>query len=168
MTQAPLKAAVLTPEAFQEFGAVLMSRGSVPQRDEFAANIENGREQAKPNLTFIHARAKRPVVVAVERHPYSSQTFVPVNGAKSLIVVCPSTPEGQPDLDRLQVFVAGGGQTVHYNAGTWHAPLCTLDQPGEYVMLRWDDGGADDTQLYKLDTPLQINVDSVLGSLDSL
>ena len=168
MTHPPLKATTLTQEAFQGFGAVLMSRGTIPQRDEFAANVENGRAQAKPNLTFVHALAKPPIVATVERHLYSSQTFIPMNGAKSLIAVCPSTAEDQPDLSRLQVFVAGGGQTVHYNAGTWHAPLCTLDHPGEYVMLRWDDGSADDTELYSMDTPLQINVDSVLSLVEFL
>ena len=156
MTDASLKAAVLTPEAFQDFGSVLMSRGTVPQRDEFAGKVENGREQARPNLTFVHALPKPPVVAAVERHRYSSQTFVPVNGAKSLIAVCPSTPEDQPDLARLQVFVAGGGQTVHYNAGTWHAPLCVLDTESTFTVLRHDDGGPEDTELVMLDEAIEV------------
>jgi len=158
MTALVIKAMALIPEAFLEYGSVLMSRGIAPQRDEFAGHIENRRDEAKPNLTFIHALPKPPVVVAMERHPYSSQTFVPMNGARSLIAVCPSDTGDEPDLSRLQVFVADGGQSVHYNAGTWHAPLCTLEQPGEYVMLRWDDGGIDDTELRRLDQPLEIDI----------
>ena len=158
MTAPVIKAMELTPEAFLEFGAVLMSRGTAPQRDGFAGRVENRREQAKPNLTFIHALPKPAVVGAMERHLYSSQTFVPMHGAKSLIAVCPPTPDGEPELTDIRVFVAQGGQAVHYNAGTWHAPLCTLDQPGEYVMLRWDDGSIDDTELRRLDQPLEIDV----------
>jgi len=160
MTGPVIKALALTPEVFLEFGAVLMSRGCAPQRDAFAGQVENRREQAKPNLTFIHAEPKPAMVGAVERHLYSSQTFVPMNGAKSLIAVCPSTPDGEPKLADLRVFVAGGGQAVHYNAGTWHAPLCTLEQPGEYVMLRWDDGGTDDTELRRLDQPVEIDINT--------
>lgn len=158
MTAPVIKALALTPEAFLEFGAVLASTGCAPQRDEFVGCVENRREQAKPNLTFIHALPKPAVVGAVERHLYSSQTFVPMNGAKSLIAVCPSAPDGEPELADLRVFVAQGGQAVHYNAGTWHAPLCTLDQPGEYVMLRWDDGSIDDTELRRLDQLLEIDI----------
>ena len=50
----------LTPENFTPFGSVLMATGPAPQRFEYAGKIENGREDATPNLTFIHAAPKPP------------------------------------------------------------------------------------------------------------
>ena len=158
MTAKPLKAEPLTPEAFDGFGSVLMARGPAPHRDEFAGNIENRRAQAQPNLTFIHAAPKPPLIGAVERHAYSSQTFVPMNGVRYLVGVCPPAADGGPDLDGLVAFVATGGQAVNYDAGVWHSPLCVLDHPGEFVMLRWDDGSAEDTELVKLDRPVEVLV----------
>lgn len=154
-----LKAEPLTPEAFEGYGAVLMVTGPAPHRDEFAGNIENRRDDAKPNLTFIHAAAKPPLIGGVERHAFSSQTFVPMNGVNYLVGVCPPVPDGGPDLDGLVVFVATGGQAVNYDAGVWHSPLCVLDRPGMFTMLRFDDGSVDDTELVKLDQPIEVLVD---------
>lgn len=158
MTGKTMKAAPLTPEAFKDFGAVLMATGEAPHRDEFAGNVENGRSDAKPNLTFIHAAPKPAIIGAVERHAFSSQTFIPMNGVSYLVGVCPPVPNGGPDVDALAVFVASGGQAVNYDAGVWHSPLGVLDRPGEFVMLRWDNGSAEDTELLKLDEPIEVQV----------
>lgn len=139
-----MTAVPLTPEAFQGFGAVLMARGPRPQRDEFAAHMENRRHGAKANLTYLQVPPRPAIIGAVERHTFSSQTFVPMNGARCLIAVCPSA--------------ADGGQAVHYDAGTWHGPLCPLAAPGEFVMLRWDDGSDDDTELHPLDRPITVAI----------
>lgn len=154
-----LKAEPLTPEAFEGFGSVLMATGPAPHRDTFAGNIENRRAEAQPNLTFIHAVAKPPLIGAVERHVYSSQTFVPMNGVRYLVGVCPPALDGGPDVNSLIAFVAVAGQAVNYDAGVWHSPLCVLDRPGEFVMLRWDDGSADDTELVKLAQPVEVVID---------
>ena len=155
----PLIAKPLTAEAFRPYGAVLMAGGEAPERFEYAGNIENNRKHAKPNLTFIHAIPKPPLIGAVERHRFSSQTFVPMNGVRYLVGVCPPTSDGGPDLSRLVAFIADGGQAVNYDAGAWHSPLSVLDQPGQFTMLRFDDGGADDTELVKLEAPVEVRID---------
>ena len=156
MTAKVLNAVPLTPEAFADYGAVLMANGPAPQRDAYAGNIENKRDQAKPNLTFIHAAPKPATIKAVERHEYSSQTFVPMNNVRYLVGVCPSGADGGPNQESLIVFVATGGQAVNYNAGVWHSPLCAIERPGEFVMLRWDDESPDDTELVMLEYPVEV------------
>ncbi len=165
MTIKVLKALPLTPENFTEFGAVLMAKGLPPHRDAYAGNIENKRAQAKPNLTFIHAAPKPPIIKAVERHEYSSQTFVPMNNVHYLVGVCPPVADGGPDLDELVVFLATPGQAVNYNAGVWHSPLCAIERPGEFIMLRWDDESPDDTELVMLEYPVEVLVDDLLEPL---
>ena len=159
MTVRSLTSVALTADAFRPFGAVLMAGGSAPERHEYAGNIENHRDQAKANLTFIHASPKPALIGAVERHAFSSQTFVPMNGVRYLVGVCPPTADGGPDVERLIAFVADGKQAVNYDAGVWHSPLCVLDRPGMFTMLRFDDGSADDTELVKLGTPIEVRID---------
>ena len=159
----PIVAKALTPELFEPFGQIMGARGSDPQRDEFAARLENGRGHARGNLTFIRtAPAVGPTVVSVvERHPHSSQLFVPVNGTRFLVAVCPSRVDGEPDLDALVAFVAAGRQSVNYSQGTWHAPLTVIGGAGEFVMLRFDDGGPEDTELRSLPEPLIVDLSGV-------
>ncbi|ESZ90297.1 hypothetical protein SBOR_9326 [Sclerotinia borealis F-4128] len=95
-------------------------------------------------------------VTILERHPFTTQTFIPLGTSPSeqeevcyLVVVAPSsTPSlidetlpvpvlshgdegklpgrGLPDLNRLQAFLANGSQAVTYGAGTWHAPMVVV------------------------------------------
>lgn len=151
-----IQASPLTPEAFAPWGQVLMSNGSPTQRDEYAASTDNLRDRAKLNITFMRVAARAPQVKAIERHPHSMQLFVPMNGARYLAVVCPGLPDGGPDIANLSAFVADGGQAVNYDAGAWHGPLCVLDRPGDFTMIRHDDGGPEDTELVNLDEMIEV------------
>ncbi|KAL7623202.1 hypothetical protein AAE478_006883 [Parahypoxylon ruwenzoriense] len=94
----------------------------------------------------------------LERHPFTTQTFVPLgasaSSARYLVIVAPSLPvspdddalpaparsasdtfpgPGMPDLQRVRAFMATGGQAVTYGAGTWHAPMAALGSPGSAI-----------------------------------
>jgi ureidoglycolate hydrolase len=56
------------------------------------------------------------------------------------------------------VFVASGSQAVNYDANVWHAPRTALSSPGEFVMFRWDDGGALDTETIPLGAPVAVEL----------
>lgn len=154
----------LTQEAFAPFGQVLMAAGTGgAERYEFAASIDNHRADAKPNMTFIKGVVKGgPVMVrAMEKHEFSNQTFVPLNGTCYLVAVCPTAADGGPDLDAIQVFVASGAQAVNFGVDVWHAPNTVLAEPGEFVMLRHDDGSDADTETVELDTPIEVDIGSL-------
>ncbi|KAI0456985.1 ureidoglycolate hydrolase [Xylaria acuta] len=97
-------------------------------------------------------------IKVLERHPFTSQTFVPLTAdatKRYLVVVAPTldaTAEeeededlpapaadaglpgrGLPDVRRLAAFVATGEQAVTYAAGTWHAPMIALGPPESTV-----------------------------------
>ncbi|KAH8878632.1 hypothetical protein GQ53DRAFT_789770 [Thozetella sp. PMI_491] len=92
-------------------------------------------------------------VGVLERHPFTSQTFIPLTAQRRryLVVVAPSMPpaaadeglpvpasppmpgRGLPDLRRLCAFVATSGQAVSYGPGTWHAPMVALGDQGSTV-----------------------------------
>jgi len=95
-------------------------------------------------------------VTVLERHPYTTQTFIPLSAnpaRRYLVIVAPSLPpsdadknlpvptspstnphagsrklpgRGLPDIRRLRAFIATAEQAVTYGAGTWHAPMAAL------------------------------------------
>lgn len=95
-------------------------------------------------------------VEILERHPFTTQTFIPLGlssggeeGSQYLVIVAPSlgpspndlqfpVPDaaaaaqgrlpgrGLPDLTKIKAFLATGSQAVTYGAGTWHAPMVVV------------------------------------------
>ncbi len=122
--------------------------------------MQNLRPGARPNLTFMRVPVVGPVISvrALERHPFSNQAFMPLSGTRYLVVVCPPTAEGEPDLQGVGVFEASGSQAINFNANVWHAPRTAIGAPGELVMFRWDDGSEDDTELRVLETPITVEL----------
>lgn len=105
------------------------------------------------------SRKQKTAVIPIqvlERHPFTTQTFIPLTADKTkayLVIVAPSLPPGKldealpvpssttssgsprdiklpgrglPDLTRLTAFIATPGQAVTYGPGTWHAPMVAL------------------------------------------
>jgi ureidoglycolate lyase len=151
-----LRAQPLTPEAFAPFGDVVAAgvvagaaanQGTAVRFDR-AARLASTRPGATPNLAVFRSVAKAlPFEVKLlERHPCSSQAFLPMVCARYLVVVAPDGPGGEPDLDRLAAFVATSGQGINYLAGIWHHPIVALDAPADFVMLAWEDGGPQDCE----------------------
>jgi len=120
----------LTREAFAPFGDVI----DVPQqagRTYYEDALGNLRGEAKPSLSmsFRVPTPDRPIrSELMERHEFSSQTFVPVDVARWLIVVAPHAARGGPDMANARAFIANGQQGVTYKPNTWHHGLTTLLQ----------------------------------------
>ena len=153
-----IRALPLTAEAFAPFGQVLQGTGLATERKPFASRMHNARPDARPNMTYMRVVPESgPLrIAALERHPHSNQTFVPLNGTRQLIVVCGSDDRGAPDLETLRAFAAAGSQAINYDANVWHAPRIALSAPGEFIMFRWDDGSASDTEWLDLPSPILV------------
>ncbi|KAI8874394.1 ureidoglycolate hydrolase [Ramicandelaber brevisporus] len=99
------------------------------------------------------------VVKMLERHPYSSQMFVPMArtspAARYLVVVSNTIHRGadaenggvdEPDMNSegsLRAFIANATQGINYNAGTWHHPMVALDDTIEFLTLVYENGVAE-------------------------
>jgi ureidoglycolate lyase len=155
-----IKAQKLTQEVFEGFGQVLMGSGAGPERKDYAAKIDNKRASANPNMSFMRVTPSNlPIHIdTMERHEYSNQVFIPMNGTFHLVVVCPQDTTGKPDVEKMIAFVANGSQAVNYNTGTWHAPRTVVRGPGEFIMFRWDDGSDLDTEQISLDEMVEIEL----------
>jgi len=136
----------LTKEAFAPFGDVI----DVPTeagRKYYEDALGNLRPNAHPSLsmTFRVETADRPLKSELlERHEFSSQTFVPVDVGRWLIVVAPHARTGGPDLAGLKAFIATGTQGVTYKPNTWHHGLTVLDRPGRFAVFMWRAGTRDE------------------------
>jgi ureidoglycolate lyase len=85
-------------------------------------------------------------VTSLERHEFSSQTFVTIDASRWLIVVCPHAAAGGPDAAKAAAFIASGNQGVTYRANTWHHSLTVLDRPARFAVFMWRDGTAGDEE----------------------
>jgi len=138
----------------------LMAVGDDAQRQEFAASLKNYRPQATLNMAFLLSKPSDPpwYIHTLERHPYSAQSFVPVQGTRYLAAVCASAADGTPDLESLTAFIAAGTQAVNYNPNVWHVPHMVLEGPGMFIMLRWDVGNSDDTEYFPVEPTILLDI----------
>jgi ureidoglycolate lyase len=78
----------------------------------------------------------------MERHPISSQGFIPLGQTEFIVVVAPS--DVQPDVPHLRAFRARAGQGVNLHPGVWHHPLIALDLTDFLVVDRTISGAIAD------------------------
>lgn len=137
----------LNEEQFASFGEVL-TIPTIHGRYDASAALASARPGARPSLTFS---LRDPVVLPLrvrrmERHAFSSQSFIPLAPARFLVLVAPHAATGGPDMSLARAFLAGPGQGVTYRADTWHHPMAVLDGPACFAAFMWLDGSAGDEE----------------------
>lgn len=142
----------LTAEAFAPFGTLLdLDPHGGPGRFDRCAELLDRRGGLGVNVALIRvAAAPLPAAVTrLERHPCSSQLFVPMGmTARFLVVVAPDVA-GVPDVAGLRAFLCEGARGIVYAPGVWHHPLVSL-LPCRFLMLVHEDGSARDTEWAEL------------------
>lgn len=145
----------LTAEAYAAYGDVVSAdradvaakpanQGTAARRDGLA-HVASLRPGAALNLCSFRCapRTDWPMAVALlEKHPHSTQVFVPMNARRYLVLV--ALGGDAPDLGTARAFVAGPTQGVSYRPGVWHHPMIALDAPIDFACLVWEDGSAGD------------------------
>jgi len=136
----------LTREAFAPFGDVI-DMPTEAGRFYYDDALGNLRSSATASLSVAlkDPTQDRPLGSdMLERHEFSSQTFIPVDVGRWLIVVAPHAAQGGPDTKKAIAFIADGSVGVTYKANTWHHGLTTLDRPGSFAVFMWKAGSADE------------------------
>lgn len=137
----------LVADAFLPFGEVLEAPAE-PGQSFFSSTLANLRAGASPSLRIVNRPPTALPLEAnlLERHEFSSQTFLPLDAGRVLIVVAPHAASGGPDVRRVQAFVTSARQGFTYRPNTWHHGLTVLDQPSRLAVFMWCDGTAADEQ----------------------
>jgi ureidoglycolate lyase len=149
----------LTREAFAAFGDVI----DVPSeagRTYYEEALGNLRPGARPSLS-VSLKAEtvaRPLKAKLlERHEFSSQTFMPLDVGRWLIVVAPHAKSGGPDVTQVKAFIATGQQGITYKPNVWHHGNTVLDRPGRFAVFMWRDGGTGDEEFVPV-SPFTIRI----------
>jgi len=143
-----IRIAPLTHEAFTPFGDVIDCDGAAEnytinegyaERYHDIAKIDVAGEGGWPLLNIFRAKPRvLPLrIVMMERHPLSSQAFIPLTPRPFLVLV--ARAGAAPAPSDLRCFRTQGSQGVNYARGTWHHPLITLETEQDFLVL--DRGG---------------------------
>jgi ureidoglycolate lyase len=141
VSPSPLTLQALSHQAFAPFGqvieavdsgALLVNDGTAVRFNDLAW-IDVGEDHGRPNLSIFRAqpRALPMQIEKLERHPVSSQAFVPLTASRYLVVV--AAPGPVPE--NLMAFCCRGDQGINFHRGTWHHPLLALDQESDFLVI---------------------------------
>lgn len=160
----------LTPQAYAPYGDVLSAdfspHAGKANRDsaelfQHLTTIQNLRPHARPNWKIYRCTPVLETAVSVvelEKHPYSTQLFAPMQDGRYLIVVAAAkaNDDKTPDLTTLRAFIATSPQAITYHPNIWHLPMTVLDHKTDMLSLVYEDGSPEDCIIYPLDTLIKI------------
>jgi ureidoglycolate lyase len=98
-------------------------------------------------------------IAFLERHPQSTQTFIPMRVSRWLVLVAPDLPDGSPDLGAMKAFIAGPEDAICIRRNVWHAGLTVFDRPAEFAMIMWRTDDGDDGDVHTLADPIEFSAD---------
>lgn len=152
----------LTQEAFAPFGQVIEANpasmrhinGGTTERYHALAEAEAVGEDARVIINIFRGspRAFPYTVDMMERHPFGSQSFSPLDNRPWLVIVA-EDEGGKPG--RPQVFRAGGRQGVNYRRNVWHHPLIAVGAVSDFLVVDRLGGGVNLEEFF-LETPFTI------------
>jgi len=132
----------LTAEGFKPFGDVIEAGKTAPiginygytERFHDLANIDATTDGGRAGVSIFRSQPlPMPIAIKImERHPLSSQAFMPLSDQPYLVVVAPA---GDFDESAIEVFLAQPGQGVNYAAGTWHHFCLALNKSSDFLVI---------------------------------
>ncbi|KAG7823043.1 hypothetical protein KL909_003646 [Ogataea angusta] len=124
---------------------VVNNYAAAPSHKPATANWNIFRSSPPKHLLAQVDGVTRYTAKVLERHPYTTQTFVPMGRSRDdnhayLVIVAPDK-DGLPDYERTEAFIFKGDQSVTYGVGTWHAPMVVLgDTYLDFAVLVHENG----------------------------
>ena len=111
-------------------------------------------DDAQASVHIYRAAAVRePIELRqLERHPYGSQLFMPLQGQAFIAVVADGADSPAPDT--LRAFLVSGGRGINLGPGIWHHPLLSLAGADFLVVERADP--ARNLEEHALSAPLRL------------
>ena len=157
-----VQATAIEAEAYSPYGSVIMAaRGDVSPRSanqgtaqqySGLAPFDNLRVSDAPvNVSVFRVAPHTHTSVDVrllEKHPKSTQIFVPMNAQRYVVIV--ALGEDEPDLSSLRAFMVRPDQAITYHPGVWHHPMVGLDSSTDFVCLTHEDGSAVDCIIHQI------------------
>ena len=131
----PAAAAHATVDAAHAGGpGVRAINGGTSLRFDMPGGLDLHAQGGKPCVAVFRAQAQALAGPwrLLERHRLGSQTFIPLAGARCVVLVARGDPA--PDPETLAAFSVDGAQGFTLHADTWHHGLIALDE-GDFVVI---------------------------------
>ncbi|KAI7868741.1 galactose-binding domain-like protein [Spinellus fusiger] len=151
----------LTSEAFLPYGEVIEARPTISlssanqgtaQKHHHVAHIVNhfADNKGMSHMSVFHCSPATQLpftIKLLERHPYSSQAFIPMTDGKVrgyFVAVALNGKDDRPDMSTLKTFIASSLQGINYGKGVWHHPMVSLEHATSFACLVHENGVPDD------------------------
>jgi ureidoglycolate lyase len=107
-----------------------VSNAGVSTRLDFNGPVSLSEVRVEPRPLYVDFLA---------RHVRTTQTYVPLGGRDSILVVAPpselSDANALPDLTRLAAFRLDGCRAVTLHHGTWHRTPMVAGEPAHFIVV---------------------------------
>ena len=110
------------------------------KRFDNLASINTLKNNGK-TIVSIFSATKRTFPMEIdmmEKHPLSSQAFIPMKETTFIAFVAPLGEK--PDINKIESFVIPPGKGINYKPGIWHFPLISTENMNFLVIDRKGDG----------------------------
>lgn len=139
---------LLTREAFSPYGDVIEAHNDAnhfsinhgyTERYHDLADIDVSKGDGKTGISIFKS-TPLPLPMQLnflERHPLSSQAFIPMGACPYLVVVAEKSEEASDGVlsAPVRAFIARSNQGVNYHAGTWHHFCLALYEDSDFLVV---------------------------------
>ena len=138
----------VTKTNFATFGDLISSEDVKPmdinagyaKRFDNLANINTSKDDGK-TIVSVFSALKRTFPMKIdmmEKHPLSSQAFIPMKETTFLSFVAP--PGESPEISKIQSFIIPPKTGINYKPDIWHFPLISTEDTNFLVIDRKGSG----------------------------
>lgn len=153
----------LTPEAFRAYGDVVNFSGAPDLAVAggaitcFLDRVKMEFPDGRPSLSLLIAEPTRlPMSISMmERHPFGSQTFIPMAPTQLIVVVAKN---GGNRPKNIRAFLAEPNQVISFHRGTWHAAVSPFPDVGQFAVIDRVGAGTN-LEEFRLDQPFTVICD---------
>ena len=143
-----IKPIKITRSNFATYGDLISSDNIDPininagyaKRYDDLVNIDTLKDEGK-TIVSIFSAIKRTFPMTIdmmEKHPLSSQAFIPMKETTFLSFVAP--PGESPEINKIQSFIIPPKTGINYKPGIWHFPLISTENTDFLVIDRKGNG----------------------------
>lgn len=150
-----LTARAATPALFRPYGQLVTPGNDAPipanagtARRHDITPFETDTRPGSRLIASLFETAPQVLPLSVrllERHAFSQQAIVAMQGESFVLAVALDDGKGYPDLATLRAFAFTGGGVV-YGRGVWHTPIIGLVGEGRFFVQSWQAGTAEDCE----------------------
>ena len=142
----------LTQDTFSAFGDVIEKENhdffsinqGLTQRYHALSVAQITGDHVAVGMSIFHNLCATQIpfkIEMLERHPHGSQSFIPLQQQKFIIIVALPLDQKQPNEQQIYAFLSNGKQGVTYHQGVWHHPLITLEAESDFLVVDRIGGG---------------------------